>query len=471
MEDGMQRDAIIDGPVARREADASRARGRVADAHYHDGEGPAVGTASTWSRFLRAATGKDALAIVDQAFVSGTRFLTAVIVGRVCGPHELGDYTLGFTLYCLAACILTNLIGFPFTVYSHQMLGESRRRYAGSVLIHFVVFDVVVVVLLGLSAGALATSGWRPELAQFVAVLAIAFPAALAVEFTRRLALARLEVGAALLTDAAMAVIQVGGMLGLAAAGMLGAATTFVATGVAGAIAGLGWFAIARGNFVIHWPQVWPDFLKNWKFGRWSLASQLVLVARSTAVLWLLALLLDPSSTGIFVAGDNLVRLSAPLMMAVTNVYFPRAARVVASGDLPGVRRLAGRSAVILAVATAVLALFFVVAGERVLGFLYGGAYGGQGLVIALLAIAMVADALETVATNGLMAIDRSQIIFAANLAGTVLTLAIAAVLIPSIGIVGAAWGSLLGRCVTSAVLWAMLFKHTLTGATAEGGA
>ena len=68
-------------------------------------------------------------------------------------------------------------------------------------------------------------------------------------------------------------------------------------------------------------------------------------------------------------------------------------------------------------------------------------------------------DGLETVATNGLMALDRSHVIFVGNLAGTVLTLTIAALLVPTWGIVGAAWGSFLGRCVTSALLWARFWK------------
>jgi O-antigen/teichoic acid export membrane protein len=467
MEDGMRGDAIIEGRASRRAVSVPRTRERDAAGPDRDGYLSRSGVPA-WRRLLAAATGKDALAIVDQVVVSGTRFLTAVIVGRACGPRQLGDYTLGFTLYCLGACILTGLIAFPFTVYSHHMKDDDRRAYAGSVLAHFLIFDSVVMILLAFAAGGLATGGWRSDLAPFVAVLAITFPAAFVVEFTRRFALARLEVGAALLMDGAMSAVQVGGLLVLAWAGLLGASTAFVATGVAGAIAGLGWFAIARGQFAVRRPRLWPDAVKNFRFGRWSLASQLVLVARSTAVLWLLALLLDPSSTGIFVAGDNLVRLSAPLMMAVSNVFFPRAARLIAAGDLPSVRRLAGRSAIVLAAATAGLALFFVLTGDRLLPALYGGAYAGQGAVVAVLAVAMVADALETVATNGLMALDRSQIVFSANMAGTALTLVIAAVLIPGVGIIGAAWGSLLGRCMTSAVLWAMFLKHTLGGTAAE---
>src|SRR5262249_12264792 len=144
------------------------------------------------------------------------------------------------------------------------------------------------------------------------------------------------------------------------------------------------------------------DALRNWRFGRWSLASQLMLVARSTAVLWLLALLLDPTSTGIFVACDTLVRLSAPLLFAVANVFFASAARAFAQGDLSEMRRLARQTAAGLGTATALLCGLFVCLGDPALATLYGTAYSAQGTVVSLLALAMVADALEIVATNGL---------------------------------------------------------------------
>src|SRR5262249_50066735 len=157
----------------------------------------------------------------------------------------------------------------------------------------------------------------------------------------------------------------------------------------------------------------------------------LVLVARTTAVLWLLALLLDPTSTGLFVACDTLVRLSAPLLMAVANVLFPRAAGAFAKGDLFEVRRPAPHAAGALGSATALLFVLFVWFGDTALAKLYGPAFGAQGGVLGLLALAMVADALETVATNGLMALDRSHILFVANLVSTALTLAISALLVP----------------------------------------
>ena len=56
------------------------------------------GRSGVWTALKRTLAGDHALAILDQVVVSGTRFVTSIIVGRACGPHELGDYTLGFTL-------------------------------------------------------------------------------------------------------------------------------------------------------------------------------------------------------------------------------------------------------------------------------------------------------------------------------------------------------------------------------------
>ena len=195
--------------------------------------------------------GNHSLAILDQVVVSGTRFLTSIIVGRTCGPHELGDYTLGFTLFCVGGCIQTALISQPYTIYGNYLPRDERRAYSGSVLAHFAVFELLVMILFGLAAGALILGIGRPGLAPLAGVLAVTFPLAFVVEFARRFAQARLEMRAALATDVVMSVVQVGGLVLLAAVGQLSAETTFVAMGLGGAVAGLTWLALARRRFVV----------------------------------------------------------------------------------------------------------------------------------------------------------------------------------------------------------------------------
>jgi O-antigen/teichoic acid export membrane protein len=408
------------------------------------------------------------LSVADQFVVSGTHFLTSVIVGRVCGPEELGDYSLAFMLYLFAVCAQKALISMPFTIYGNYLRGDERRVFSGSSLAHFAVFGLSAMALLGSASGALAWGFGPPNLAPLVGMLAVTFPLAFLVEFARQFALARLKMTTLVTIDVAMSGIQIGGLLLLASLGRLSAVGAYAAMGVGAGIAGLTWLALRRGLFVVRRERIAADAKRNWRCGRWMLVSQLTLVARSSAVLWLLALLLDATSIGIYVACETLVKLSSPLMMAVANVLFPSAARAYANRDTLQVRRLVFQSAVVLGMATTLLCGLFVWFGEPAMTKLYGEAFSGLGAIVSLLAFAMIADALDTAAANGLLAIERPNVTFIANLLGTVIMLAVSAVLVVKLGIVGAAWGSLVGRGVTSAVQCTAFVQLSRGGKTAE---
>src|SRR2546429_36531 len=59
----------------------------------------------SWSRFVDTDSGNNALALIDQAVVSGTSFLTTILIGRWCGASELGIYALGFSLLVSWGCV------------------------------------------------------------------------------------------------------------------------------------------------------------------------------------------------------------------------------------------------------------------------------------------------------------------------------------------------------------------------------
>ena len=411
---------------------------------------------------LLAFPSHDALAIFDQAVVSATRFFTSIIVGRMCGPHELGDYTLGFTIYCIAACVQTGFISQPLTVYGQHLQGDQRRRYAGSTLVQFAALGFMVAVLLGLTAGASSLYPNLTNVSPLIGVLAIAVPLALVVEYARRFAFARLQVVTALAVGMTMAGLQIGGLAVLAGTNQLTASSALGAMGVGGAIAGFTWLMRSRKEFSFHRGQLQADAHKNWQFGRWAVASQLFLVARASAVLWLLALLLNDVATGIFAACDTLVKLSGPLLLAAANVLFPKIARASAENNFDEIRRITRRTATIVGCATALLFVLFALAGERALTLIYGASFSSHGALLTLLALAVVADGLEMVAANGVLALGHSHAMFVINLVGFVFTLAITAALIPRWGLMGAAWGSLLGRCVTAGLMWATFSRRTL---------
>lgn len=392
------------------------------------------------------------LAVADQMIVSGTRFLTAIIVGRACGPGELGDYMLGFTVFCLAIAVQGALISGPLTFFGNQCRGQERRTFFGSTLAHLAVFSSLVAVTLGLISGVLALGYGPSKLAPLVAMLACTFPLAFMAEFARRFALARLEINRVLIIDAVKSAVQIALLIALLMLGLLSATGAFLAMGIGSAVVGFTWFGVERHQFVVERARVWADTVRSWRRGRWFLVSQITLALRASSLLWVLVLMLNASSTGIFSACETLLRLVSPLSIAVAAILFPKAAAAYAVGDILQVRRLVKKSAIVLGLAAAVLFVLCLLIGDVTLAHVYGAMYAGNGAALSLLALAGIADALDTAASNGLAGIDRPNLVVLGDVMGTAGVLVLAAVLVGSHGIAGAALGCLIGRSVGACV-------------------
>src|SRR3954463_3310893 len=78
-------------------------------------------------------------ALVDQGLVSGTRFLTTIIIGRYCGAGDLGTYSLAFSVLVLGGCFQEAIVTTPYAVLGQRLRRRSRTTYAGGIArMHFV---------------------------------------------------------------------------------------------------------------------------------------------------------------------------------------------------------------------------------------------------------------------------------------------------------------------------------------------
>jgi len=418
---------------------------------------PTVPTRPLWQQAvgkLDGLVGKTArdgmLALFDQGIASGTRFFVTLMLGRLGGPEQLGVYSLGFTFIMLLICCQEALLAMPYTILGNRLRGAARSGLAGSVLIHFVVLaSVAVVGLVGLGI-ALSVAGVLPELVPVLYVVAGALPLILLLELARRFAYAHFKVAQAVLLDTAVALALIGSLSGLAWSGRLSATSAYAVMGLICGTVGAVWLVLERRVFLVRPARVFHDFRRNWVSGRWILAGQLTLVVRGNILHWLLALVLSTAVTGVFFACETLVLLANPLLMGVANVLVPGAARAFAQGGASAVRRVVHRATLLLGALTTILAVLFIVLGNRFLGLVYGDDFSGHQALITLLALATLAEALGTASYNGLWAIERSGAGFAASLLGLAVMVGVAAVAIPLWGICGSAWGLFLGKTVAS---------------------
>lgn len=415
-----------------------------------------------------ATARKSILALIDQAVVSGTNFLTTVMVGRMCGLDELGIYSLGFGIVVLITNVQESLISVPYTIYGNRLQPESRAEYAGSILVHYGMLSALAMLCLVLFSVVLTKGVGPAGLAPVIWLLAGIIPFTLLREFGRRFAFAHLHMATALLLDIAVAMMQIGGLVWLAANGDLTSVTTYAVVGLACAAAGLPWLVLARAKIVLRWEQVTRELRRSLSFGKWVFASQITGTVHAYLLYWLLALLLDTTTTGAFAACWTVVMIANPFLLGISNVLSARAARAFAEGGRAEVRRVIYKTTLVLGSAMAAFCWLVFLFGGEMMRLLYGREYAGYEHTISVLAIAMLVSALLIAVDHGLKVMERPNMNFKASLMGLGVTLMAAPYLVVQWNVLGAACGFLVGALVALAVRW-MAFLRLVGGISWRG--
>jgi O-antigen/teichoic acid export membrane protein len=394
---------------------------------------------------------------VDQALVSGTRFLATIIVGRYCGAGELGTYTLAFSLLVLVGCFQEAIVTTPYAVFGQRLRRRSRATYAGAVArMHFTAAACSAVLLLALAViGFIFQIHALPTIAL---VLAITLPCSLAIEFVRRFALAELDVQAAALLDAGVAGIQLMLLFLLAQLKWLDARIALLAVGIAYVTPAVLWWTLYGKSRMRSGTSTTPYWRRNWTLGRWLVASQLMAVVHGFMPAWLLALLVGTSATGEFVAYLNLALLANPLIFAVGNLLTPRAAHALATGGRQAAQQLVFRVLLYFVALMAVFALGLSVAGHTIVQFIYGHSFVGSEKIAGLLGLAAIMWSISATCGSGLVALGRPRWGFVASCMGSIVTVLSITILAPSWTVYGATLGLLMGSATAAAVhVWAFI--------------
>lgn len=415
-------------------------------------------TARLLAAALRPGAREAGLSVFDQAVVSGTNFVTSVVIGRAAGAEGLGVYSLALSVVLLARAVQEQLVAAPYLVRNQQKPKDSQAAFLGSVFAHqFALTALAVAAFVGL--GIAVGNGIGPRgLGPVVWLLAAAAPAFLLREFLRQVAFAHLRPALAVAVDTAVAVIQVGGLLALAAAGVLTVPGAFAVMASGCLAAAAGWFFLQPVPVRFRRNAVLRDWKENWSFGRWALASQLVGGAGLYVMPWIVAAVDGEEATGLFAAGGTLVGIANMFVNGLANYLSPKAARAYADGGTPALRSVLRITALAFTTFLGAFALVAVVAGELAAGLVYGEGFTSAGPVVGVLALGLWVNSMAITAGNGLWAVGKPQANFRADVVGLAATAAATAALVPLFGgAIGAAVALLTGGFADAAVRAAIL--------------
>lgn len=393
---------------------------------------------------------KSAISVFDQAVVSGTAFVTTILLGTG-GKWELGLYYLAWSLVGFTRGIQEQIVIAPYMIYWSRQEADRLPRYAGSALFH----QAIYLFLCAATLAGVVASGWLNErLASALSILVVALPLLLLRDFIRQMSFCHLQIKTALVIDMITAAVQLGLLAILAFAGMLNSEVTLAVMGLACGIAGLLWFWKKKQVFIANRQAIFEDWKNNWAFGRWALATYLLASTTPYVMPWVVALVHGESETGTFGACTSIVGFANMFMMGLCNFLGPKAASAYASGGLTELMHTLRRS---LRLYLTSLGLFCVAAffvGEWLARTCYGSEFAGTGILIGVMTLTVLMNSIAITAGNGLWAVERPDANFRADLCAMVVTMVMTIALVPMLGGLGAAIAAFVGMTADAAVRW-----------------
>lgn len=398
------------------------------------------------------------LSISDQALVSGTSFLTAIIVGRMTTAEELGLYYLVLSIAMMAAAVEESGVFLPYVVYSKRRTGDELDEYTGSVWTQMLLLCVLSVVLL-LTMILILTATGHSAVVPGLWALCVAGPLILIRNGIRRLAFARLHVWTAIALDAIVAAGQLGALLAWSYFGQLTVASIFLVMGGACAVASVCTYLFDPLRMRFKSERMMEDWRQNWSFAKWALRSYLLGFTAPYVLLWILGLTSGPAAAGLLGMCSSIIGMTNVPVMGLDNVLTPQATHAFSTLGSRGLWPILLRTGAILTLFLGGLALFVLLTGDWLAMFFFGAAGIGTNWILAVLAISATLNGISTVAGNGLWAIDRPRAGFIADLSNMATTLLAAIVFVPKYGALGAAMSTLAGMTIAASVRVWMLVR------------
>ncbi|MEM7294670.1 MAG: polysaccharide biosynthesis C-terminal domain-containing protein, partial [Pseudomonadota bacterium] len=258
------------------------------------------------------------------------------------------------------------------------------------------------------------------------------------------------------------AVIQIVGLYMLAQAEWLSATTAYYLVGISCGLVGfIGLIKLGR-RLRFSWYATTTIAQRHWQFGKWLVGGQVVSACNQWASYWLLALFLSTFETGVFSACMNIILLSNPLFLGMSNILDPRLSRAFNDGGCAELERVVKKVTVIMGVVIGAFALFLIVLGEWLVALFYNNpAYAGNGHMISVLAISLVFSGLTIAASLGLRPLERTDLAFVGKMADFAVVIALFIPLIHYWGMLGGAYAMLVAS-LFSWVLRRVLFYREL---------
>jgi O-antigen/teichoic acid export membrane protein len=427
------------------------------------GGGLFAGIRRTAFSFSNTASGRSALAMVDQTLVSAVNFLLLIAVARNAGVTQTGYYVLALRAVDFITEIQNVFLWAPYALFAPEYAQRDRKTYAGSVLIHQMLTSLATLLLIGavafvallLNAHAVAT----------VALWAMAASIGTHTrEFTRRIGFANFDFLQVLIMDSGTFLLQVIGVAMLWIAHQISGWGVLAITSITALTGAAGYLLLLRDRFQFDAADVLPSLRKNVSYGRWLLGSDITLLLSNQIYPWFLSAVSGAAVVALFAAAQAITNFARMFLIGAQNVLLPSSARTCASKDLRKLRGFVRRSTMTLTAGASLFSIFCLAAGKPLLKLIYGAAFASHGFLTFLLSLSILAMAVTLAQTFALAAARRADANVRINVIILIFHCLAGLPLARFYGAEGAAWGLALGGFLAAALRW-RLYENVFNSA------
>ncbi|MGA2084513.1 MAG: hypothetical protein ABSG60_03225 [Terracidiphilus sp.] len=368
--------------------------------------------------FLRQLLGREIWALSDQAVVSGTNFLTNVMLARYMGLREFGVFALAWMSVMFVNSLQYALIMAPMMSVGPKQEERNRPSYFGAVVFQELVLVSFCFVLV--FAALKVSSNYFPhaDLQRLALPLAVSAFAYQMQDFIRRYFFATRQSRYAFVDDALSYLTQLPILFLLHRAGDLNSATALwvmAGTSIVGMVAG--WFWVEPIEF--KWEWIKAISRRHWRISRWLGASALLQWTSGNLFVIAAPVYYGAAAAGVLRASQNLMGVTHVWFQGLDNVVPVETARRLREGGVHSM--LAYTRSILLKWGglTLLFATIMAVAPGFWLRLTYGSEMAQYGYILRLYALIYVLIFVGGPLRAGLLAMEFTVPIFWSYLAMT----------------------------------------------------
>lgn len=403
------------------------------------------------SRGMAGWIGRGGWALLDQALFSASNWLVHVLLVRgLPDEHAYGAFSVAFTWFLLVGTFHTALLVEPMLVFGPHQFASRLSRYLGVLVRANFILGAVGAVVLAL-VGLAYHLARQPQIAVSCWSLAFASPFVFFLWLIRRGSYVRLMPRTAAIAGIGYLVAMVGGMGAILVAGRLSVVTAMSVMGASCLAAGC-WLAWQERVRLRREPdETLPReaFAAHLRYGRWAIASGIVMFIPGQIYYFLLPLLVSGGSgveaSGALRAMNNIF---LPLIQANSALVVLLLPSLVRASDAASYSRLLRMALLVMA---GVPFVFWLLAGllhVPLMRLLYGTRFDSDAWLLWVLGVQPVLAGALAVLNSVLASRQRPDRVFFASMASTIFALSAGLVLTWRHGLTGVALAGVISLAI-----------------------